>query len=196
MPRTLIALTLAAVVGALHTAGTTLAREVDPPAVTGAAPQESPAADPADVRSIDAIIGALYEAISGPAGEERDWDRLRSLFLPAARLMPNGPTPEGDIQRRVWTVEEYIDEVGPALVERGFYEDEVGRVTERYGELAHAFSAYESRWTPEDPEPFQRGINSIQLLYDGERWWVANIAWRPETPETPIPERYLESPAG
>lgn len=150
-----------------------------------------PAARSADVASIDAILGALYEVISGPAGQARDWDRFRSLFVPEARLIPTG-VPEGSAQARarVLSVEDYIAQSGPFLEERGFFERELGRVTERFETIAHAFSSYESRWTS-DGEVFQRGINSIQLMWDGNRWWVVNILWRGVPPEQEIPEQYL-----
>lgn len=163
------------------------------PAEEGARSPTVPTAKPEDVESIDAILGALYDVISGPAGAERDWDRFRSLFLPEARLIPAGSGQDGRPSYRAWSVEDYIAQAGPFLVERGFYEGEIGRVTERFGNIAHAFTAYESRWSLEDPEPFQRGINSVQLYHDGERWWVATILWDWERPENPLPARYVDN---
>lgn len=150
-----------------------------------------PATDPDDVASVDSIIAALYEVISGPAGAARDWDRFRSLLLPEARLIPLFRNQEGVIGNVVWDAATYIERAGAQLEERGFFEVEVDRTTERYGNLVHAFSTYESRWKEDDPEPFQRGINSIQLLHKEDRWWIANIAWQPEWPGLPIPEQYL-----
>ncbi len=151
-----------------------------------------PAADPADVGSIDAILGALYDVISGPAGQPRDWDRFRSLFLAEAYLIPTGVPQGSDRTRaRFMSVEEYVTQSGPILEERGFFERQVGLVLERFENIAHAFSTYESRWTPQG-EVFQRGINSIQLLWDGERWWVANIMWRGVGPAQEIPKKYLK----
>ena len=152
-----------------------------------------PEADPEDVESIDAVIAALYDVISGPAGEARDWDRFRSLHIPQARLIPTGRNAQtGEFGHRVWSVDDFVEASGAVMEERGFFENEVARTTERFGSMAHAFSTYESRWTPDDLEPFQRGINSIQLMHDGTRWYVMNIFWTPETPELPIPERYLD----
>lgn len=143
-----------------------------------------------DVASVDAIIAAVYDAISGPAGEARDWDRFRSLFVPGARLIPTGRNPEGEEVLRVQTVEEWIARAAPGLEERGFYERELHRVSESYGSIVHAFSTYDSRAT-EGEEPFARGINSFQLWNDGERWWVVTVLWDSEADGTPIPERYL-----
>lgn len=154
------------------------------------AAQERPEADPADVRSPDAIVDAVYEAISGAAGEARDWDRLRSLFRPEGRLVPTGRGPESESGYTVATVEEYIESAGQAFAEEGFYEREIHAETEQFGDIAHVFSTYESRRSPDDAEPFQRGINSFQLWYDGDRWWILHIAWHPEREGAPIPARY------
>ncbi len=147
-------------------------------------------ADSDDVESIDAIITALYDVISGPAGEARDWNRFRSLFLAGAHLVPSVVTPDGTIRHVVWSPEEYVSRAGAQLEDVGFFELEIGRVTEQFGNVAHAFSAYESR-KGEDEDPFQRGINSIQLFWDGTRWWIVNIAWDQERDDNEIPAKYL-----
>ena len=145
----------------------------------------------ADVASVDAIIEALYDVISGPAGQKRDWDRFYSLFIPGARLIPTGRTADGTVRHRVMTPEEYAATSGPMLEQRGFFEREIGRSTQTFGNITHVFSAYDSRTTAADPQPFMRGINSIQLLHDGARWWVVTIYWDSERPDNPIPAQYL-----
>ncbi len=154
------------------------------------APADAQQADKDDVESVDAIIEALYDVISGDEGETRDWDRFYSLFLPGADLVPTLVTPDGQIRHVVWSPEEYVERNGEALEQIGFYESEVGRTTEEFGNLAHVFSTYESR-AGEDGDVFQRGINSIQLLWNGERWFVVNLAWDQERDGNEIPERYL-----
>lgn len=158
----------------------------------GAAAPETPAANADDVRSVDAILTALYEVISGPAGEARDWDRFRSLFREGARLVPAQTAPDGTVRIRVLSPEDYIQLAGPNLEASGFFEREIGRTEERFGNIVHAFSAYDSRRSADDPEPFARGINSIQLVHDGERWWVVTILWDAERPDNPIPDELLE----
>jgi hypothetical protein len=153
--------------------------------------QDTPSARPQDVESIDAIIEALYDVISGAAGEGRDWQRFRSLFIAGARLIPTGVSDQGEVRHRVMTADDFVATSGVTMEQRGFFEREIGRVTERFGSIAHVFSAYDSKRTAEDPEPFARGINSIQLLNDGTRWWVVSIFWDSERPDSPIPERYL-----
>ena len=155
-----------------------------------------PEADPADVGSIDAIISAAYDGISGPAGKKRDWDRERSLFFPGARLIPVGrsfesPDLSGKLTPQILDVEGFIARVEPFFEKEGFYEKEIARRTQQFGHIAHVWSTYESRYNENDREPFMRGINSIQLFYDGSRWWIVNIYWQQESPGDPIPEKYL-----
>jgi hypothetical protein len=150
-----------------------------------------PAARPADVESIDAIMRAIYDVISGPAGQPRDWNRFRSLMAPGARLIPTGKRPDGVGTMRVWTAEEYIATAGPGLERDGFFEREIGRKLERYGNVVHLMSAYDSKRALSDPAPFARGVNSFQLFYDGTRWWVVTIYWEAETPGNPIPPSLL-----
>jgi len=152
---------------------------------------EPPPADPADVASADAIIEALYDVISGPAGQARDWDRMRSLFVPGARLIPTGARPDGSVGLTMLSVEDYIERAGPQLEENGFFEHEIARRTDEYAHIQHVFSTYEARREAEDEEPFMRGINSIQLMNDGERWWIVTVFWEAETDDTPLPRHYL-----
>jgi hypothetical protein len=147
-----------------------------------------PPADPADVETVDAIMAAVYDVISGGQGVARDWDRFRSLFHPNARLIPTGCGQNG-CGSRWWSVEEYIATAGSQLEARGFFEVEINRVEERYGQMAHIFSTYESRFDPSQ-DPFTRGINSFQLWNDGNRWWVFNIYWQGESHAAPIPAEY------
>ena len=150
-----------------------------------------PVANPTDVASVDSIIASVYDVISGPAGKKRDWDRMRSLFVPGARLIPTGPQKAGGYGSRVLTVNEYIERASGFFDKEGFYEREAARRTEQFGQIAHAFSTYESRHAPDDAKPFQRGINSIQLMNDGKRWWIVTIFWLGEDEKTPLPEKYL-----
>lgn len=158
------------------------------------APQAAPTppvAKPADVASPDAILAAVYEVISGPAGQVRDWDRFRSLYLPGARLVPTGPKKEGGgFFARTMTPDEYVARATPFFEKEGFYEKEAARRMERYGNIVQVFSTYESRHDPKEA-PFARGINSFQLFFDGTRWWVVTVFWQAETAENPIPKEFL-----
>ena len=150
-----------------------------------------PEPDPADVESVDALIAAVYDVISGPAGEARDWERFKSLFTPDARLIPTGRNPQGQGGYQAWTPEQYAEMAGPLLMENGFFESEIGRVTEQYGGVIHLMSAYDSRYNADDPEPFTRGVNSFQIFFDGQRYRVMTIFWEGESPANPIPARFL-----
>ncbi len=129
---------------------------------------------PADVASIDAILRATYEVISGPKGQARDWQRFRSLYHPNARLMPvvGGEKPHV----RVLTPEEYIQRVEPIFATESFYERETAREVTTIGRYAHVLSHYESL-RDLSSAPFESGTNSIQLFFDDARWWVLSVLW-------------------
>lgn len=183
------ALVVAAAVAVAAPVPRLAAQAITPPGQDSVA---RPAANPADIASVDAIVKALYDVISGPAGQARNWDRFRSLLVPNARLMPTGPRQGGGASVGMWSADDYVKRAGPSLERGGFFEVEIHRVTETYGNVTHAFSTYESRRTADPNEkPFARGINSIQLLRDGDRWWVVSIFWDSERPGNEIPAKYL-----
>jgi hypothetical protein len=156
-----------------------------------AAHPDWPKANPADVQSVDAILAALYDVISGPASQPRDWNRFRSLFIPDARLIPvrrSKTGPGADVMP--YTSEQYQERATPLFAQDGFFERGIHNTTESFGDIVQVFSTYESRHT-KDGAPFQRGINSIQLLKDGNRYWVVTILWDGESPTNPIPSKYL-----
>jgi hypothetical protein len=149
-----------------------------------------------DVASIDTIIRASYDGISGPAGQQRDWDRERSLFYPGARLIPTAKDAgrrDRNLAPQMLDIEAYIARVQPYFETTGFYEKEMARRTEQFGCIAHVWSTYESRHDENDREPFMRGINSIQLFNDGARWWIVTIYWQHESASHPLPNKYLEA---
>lgn len=148
-----------------------------------------PAAADKDVASVDAIIAALYDVISGPVGQARDWNRLRSLFIPEGRMMPVGQRPDGSAGMRLLRVNDYVAMSGALLVEKGFHERELARRTERFGHIVHVFSTYEGKL--EGEAEAMRGINSIQLMHDGKRWWIVSLMWEAESPTLKLPAQYL-----
>lgn len=144
-----------------------------------------------DVATLDSTMAALYDVISGEKGEARNWERFHYLFKPGAKLIPTGQKKDGTYGLRFMTPEEYQERSGPFLVDQGFYEVELHRTANTYNNITQVFSTYESYHSKKDTEPFMRGINSIQLLNDGTRWWIVNIYWSQETEAHPIPTQYL-----
>jgi hypothetical protein len=178
MRLSILAAALAMVIAAPAAAQTPTA---SPPVSTAAA---------ADVATPEAIVAALYEVISGDSGVARDWDRFRALFHPTGRLMPIGGPAEGPATLTPLTPDEYITRAEPFLM-RGFHEREIARRFERFGHMAHVFSTYDARLAASDPQPFTRGINSIQLFHDGTRWWIVSVYWQGETATAALPANYL-----
>jgi hypothetical protein len=154
-------------------------------AVAAAAAGADTTPRPEDVGTIDGMIKAFYEVVTGPAGQPRDWERDRTLYIKDLRFVSIGP----DGKPSIMTHQQFADGAKD-LEKRGFFEKEIHRVTQRFGPIAHVWSTYESRQTETGPVT-QRGINSIELFWDGKRWWIASAIWTDETKENPIPKEYL-----
>ena len=144
-----------------------------------------------NVVTLDSTIETLYSVISGDKGEKRDWDLFRHLFHKDAKLIPTGKAQDGTPVARYMSPEDYINSAGNWLVENGFHEVEINRIVQSFGNMTQVFSTYESYNSKDDTKPFMRGINSIQLMNDGKRWWLINIYWMQESEQNPIPEDYL-----
>lgn len=142
-------------------------------------------------KTIDSTLENLYAVISGEKGEARDWDLFRHLFHADAKLIPTRKQEDGSYNARFMTAEDYINTAGTYLVENGFFEKEIYRTVNSFGSITQVFSTYESYRSEADTEPFARGINSIQLLNDGTRWWIINIYWASESEDHPLPKEYL-----
>lgn len=148
-----------------------------------------------DVTTLDGILAALYDSISGPAGVERDGARFRSLFLEeGARLVRTSIAEDGAASVVVMGVDEYLRAANEYFQENAFYEREIARRVERFGHVTHALSTYESRRDEAEAEPFARGVNSIQLFHDGRRYRVVTVFWDFERPDNPVPAEYLPNP--
>jgi hypothetical protein len=154
-----------------------------------AASAQEAAARPEDVGTIDGVVRAFYEVISGPAGQPRQWDRDRTLYLPGMRfvaLREEG----GAVVADVMDHDAFVSATDSFMVSEGFFEREIGRTEQRFGNFAHVLSAYEWR-TVEDGPVGGRGVNSLQLYWDGARWWIVSAVWDEERPNAPIPPELL-----
>jgi hypothetical protein len=149
----------------------------------------APAARAGDVDTIEHIIAAVYDVISGPPGP-RDWDRFRSLYYPGARMIPSGRNDKGAVFARVATPDEYAARAQDFFNKEGFFENPVANRSEVWDHIAHVWSTYESRHAKGE-KPFARGINSFQLFNDGSRWWILSVYWEGEDASHPLPEKYL-----
>lgn len=126
-----------------------------------------------DEFQIESTVLAVYNVISGPAGR-RDWDRFKDLFAPGARLISVRK------ETTVMTPDEFVAKSTPSLQANGFFERPVETRTERFRDIAQVYSRYESRHASNDEKPFARGVNSFQLVRDGDRWRVLSILWTEE----------------
>ena len=159
------------------------------------------AAVPADAVSPEAAVAALYASVSFPAGGAPDFERMRGVFLYVGMVVP--PVKTGQ-EIAVSDVDSWSEKFQKAAAERkqkgepgqGFFEREIARRTDCFGNVCQIFSTYEGRRLATDEKPFVRGINSIQLVRDGKRWWIASVVWDTERPDNPIPPDYDKQKAG
>jgi hypothetical protein len=146
---------------------------------------------PEDVSSVDGIVAAFYDVVSGPAGRPRQWSRDRTLYIPEVKFVSiEYRKSDGKPQARVMGHQAYVDSADAGMVREGFFEREIHRVTQTFGSVTHVFSTYEARQSA-DGAVIARGINSIELFYDGNRWWIAAAQWEDETPAHPVPKEFL-----
>jgi hypothetical protein len=165
--------------------------------VTGMAPAQTRTRreplPPADASSVDAILAALYASVSHGPDSSPDFERMRGIFHYVGMLVP--PKKPGEEGFTVMDVDSFAERYKKSIEKKGqatgFFEREIARRADCFGNLCQIFSTYESRTSASDPKPLERGINSIQLLRDGKRWWIVSVAWDVERPDSPIPAEYL-----
>ena len=144
-----------------------------------------------DEQAIGAVIDEMYAMISGPAGP-RDWSRQANCFLPDAHQVRTWVDDEGRPQRMVMSLEEYAANTSPFFAATPFYEVETSRRIDLFGNIAHVWSGYEARRTPDEDPPERRGINSIQLFNDPERGWrIVAMIWDNEREGVQVPEELV-----
>lgn len=149
-----------------------------------------------DGASVDAILAALYASVSHDSATEPNWARMRDIFLQVGMLIPpKNPKSDMFTVLDVDGFEQRVRESMAAAKQKGdptsFFEHEIARRLDCFGNVCQAFSTYEARRAPSDEKPFVRGINSIQLVNDGRRWWIASVVWDTERADNPIPAQYL-----
>jgi hypothetical protein len=142
----------------------------------------------ADAGSPEACVHALYAVISGPPDAPRDWARFRALCRPDARFLLVSRQPDGTPVTQVYDVESFVAEGTREFAQHGLWEREIAGRTERFGCVAHVFSAYESRLDRPDAPVVARGVNSIQLVEEPDGVWrIAHLTWDRETATHPLP---------
>lgn len=134
-----------------------------------------------DIETIDGIINAFYDIVSGPAGQPRQWERDNSLHIPKALISYTGKDRVGKSYIKSMNLDEFHSDTEP--YEYGFWETEIGREVKQFGNIAHVWSAYE---TKRGDGTNSRGINTIQLYNDGNRWWITSWMFDSESPENLI----------
>jgi len=149
------------------------------------------AANPEDVSTIEAIVQADYESISGGVGVPRNWGRDLSLFDPHAWFVAfSTDSKSGVVKKQSFNEQGYVDGSDALLVKVGWSEHELAHKIERFGNVATVLSSYEGKVASKG-EAYSRGVNIYQLYFDGKRWWILSIVWDEERPGNPIPPELL-----
>jgi hypothetical protein len=142
-----------------------------------------------DVGTIEGIVTASYETISGGAGVPRQWGRDRTLFDPNSRSVAiHVDAKTGAIKTESMTEQDFADRSDASLVKDGFTERERKHVTKQFGNVATVLSSYEGSASG---KVIERGVNIFQLYFDGKRWWILSMVWDEERPGNPIPKELL-----
>jgi len=150
------------------------------------------AARPEDVSTIEGIVKASYETISGGVGVPRQWGRDRTLFAPSVQYVSLSKSREGEVRARTSDYQKYLNESDGFLVKEGFTEVELGQEIKRFANVATVLSSYEGRiQSTGKVEVVTRGVNIFSLYFDGKRWWIQTMMWDEESPENPIPANLL-----
>lgn len=147
-------------------------------------------ANPSDVSTIDGIVKAFYEVISGAPGAQRQWARDKTLYAPDVRFVAMSKE-NGKVRAGLMNHNAYVNSSNEFFVKEGFVEREIGRTVRQFGNIANVFSAYEWETTGEKKEK-GRGVNSIELYNDGTRWWISAVSWDEERADNPIPKEMLK----
>ena len=144
--------------------------------------------------SIESLIQTFYDVISGTVDKERDWNKMRPLFIPGARLVPNSVVC-GSLQLTAIDIDVYIQNLIGFLNRSDFYEIGLIHHIEEYGNMASVTSTYHARYFPDQSAPCKQGVNFIHLVNDGNRWWITGMIWKDASPNHPIHEKYHRTPS-
>jgi len=140
-----------------------------------------------DVSTIEGIVKASYQTISGGVGVPRQWGRDRTLYDPQMRFVSLGKDPKsGKVTRSSGTEQEFADHADAYFMKVGFVEYELAHTIHRFGNVATVLSSYEGKETATN-KAADRGVNIFQLYNDGKRWWILSMVWDEERPDNPLP---------
>lgn len=151
-----------------------------------------------DTKTINDIVKAYYEVVSGAAGKPREVARDKYIHHNDAIMVFPYREPKNGQNFALWSIKEFHESIEQtAHNEVGFYENEIARQVFRFGRSATVISVYESRRRPDGPV-FSRGVNFLQLFLDSDtdgsdRWYITSSSFERESENNPIPAEWLKS---
>ena len=142
-----------------------------------------------DIKSIDGITNLMLDILSGPQGEKRDWELYKSLFSEGATMHIVNPNAPIGKQMKTIPIDEFVEKYSAAYSRDGFFEEATGLVVNEFNGVANAFQSFYCKNLIGTYE--NRGVNTYQLIFADDRWWITNIAFANETEESKVPKKYL-----
>lgn len=141
-----------------------------------------------DVSTINGLMKAFYEVVSGEAGEKRQWERDLSIHHPKA-IYSYMTTINEESKQVTLSLEDFHKETDNMVLETAFYENEINREVKVFGNIANVWSTYETR-LEKNGIVARRGINSIQLFYNNNKWQIISLVFDRETENNRIPQTF------
>ena len=140
------------------------------------------------VSSINGIVKEMLRLVSGEKGKPRNWEAFRNLFLPTANFTVVNHSDSMPQPVETITLEEFIKLMHDQYYDQGFLEYEINKVVNEYNGIANVFQTFYGK----DSENIEeKGINSYQLVYFDNRWWIANLIWTGDSNGVKVPKKYL-----
>lgn len=146
------------------------------------------AAETEELAAILETVELTYAVSSFNDAATADPEEFRRPFAPGATL---AFTRDGQLVER--TVDEYVA-IRRDLLETGevqsLEEWELAGETEFFGDVAQRMSSYAVRINGSE-DIVERGVMSFQLVKIGGEWKVQSLTWQAESPQLPLPARFL-----
>ncbi len=136
----------------------------------------------ASLQSIDGIINELLDQITIEKGQTMDTTAIRNLFHPNALLTVSDSTMAETV-----ALDDFLKLLRDPYYEAGYEEKEIHKIVDEFNGIAQVFQTFYGK-DSEGAE--EKGINSYQLAYYDDRWWIVSLLWTMESENAKIPQKY------
>lgn len=134
------------------------------------------------LQSIDGIINELLDQITIEKGQKMDTTAIRNLFHPTALLTVSDSTMAETV-----SLDDFLKLLRDPYYEAGYEEKEIHKIVDEFNGIAQVFQTFYGK---DSDGAEEKGINSYQLAYYDERWWIVSLLWTMESENAKIPQKY------